>query len=144
MVHALREIWRVLIPGGYLIDVRPRPTNWPLEVVALGQVMLVGKVDNAPFVPDDSAAEKAMTQTVREGLFSVEHQATFDCASYWDTLDDMLTYYEESENPPLTIPDDILTAAHALTAPSNQQSRVRIRVGMHLSRYRKVGPQFIA
>jgi hypothetical protein len=141
MVHALREIWRVLIPGGHLIDVRPRPTNGPLEVVAPGQILLAGTVDNAPFVPDDSAAEKAMTQTVREGLFSIEHQATFDCASYWNTLDDMLTYYEESENPPLTIPDKVLTAARAFAATSNQKSRVRIRAGMHLARYRKVEPQ---
>jgi hypothetical protein len=141
MVHALREIWRVLIPGGNLIDVRPRPTNWPLEVVAPGQILLAGRVDNAPFVPDDSAAEKSMEQTVHEGLFSIDHQATFDCASYWNALEDMLTYYEETENPSLTIPDAVLAAARAFTAASNQQSRVRIRAGMHLARYQKIGPQ---
>jgi hypothetical protein len=141
MVHALREIWRVLIPGGHLIDLRPRATNWPLEVVADGQVMLAGKVDNAPFVPDDSAAESAIQRTVREGLFSPENQVSFDCASYWDTLEGMLAYQAESDNPSLTVPDDVLVKAHEFSATAHQHSKVRIRLSMDLVKYRKPGPK---
>src|SRR5258705_11392001 len=103
MVHALHEIWRVLVTNGRLIDLRPRATNWPLEMVADGQASLAGKVDNAPFVPDDNAAESAIQRTVREGLFSREHYVSFDCASYWDTLEGMCAYYAESDSPPLTL-----------------------------------------
>jgi hypothetical protein len=141
MVHALREIWRVLVPNGHLIDLRPRATNWPLEVVADGQVMLAGKVDNTSFVPDDSAAERAIQRTVSEGQFSLERQVSFDCASYWDTLDDMLTYYAESVNPSLTVPDDVLAAARKLAATTQQDNKVRIRVSMDLVRDSKLYPE---
>ena len=140
MVHALQEIWRVLLPNGQLIDLRPRATNWPLEVVVDGQVMIAGKVDNAPFVPDDSAAERAIKAAVRERQFSLEQQASFDCASYWNTLEDMLTYYAESESPPLTIPDDVLQAARKFTATARQESKVHVRMSMDLARYRKIAP----
>ena len=33
MVHALKEGWRVLVPGGYLIDLRPRATDWPARTL---------------------------------------------------------------------------------------------------------------
>lgn len=141
MVHALQEIWRVLLPNGQLIDLRPRATNWPLEVVVDGQVMFAGKVDNAPFVPDDSAAERAIKGAVHEGRFSLEQQASFACASYWDTLEDMLTYYAESDSPPLTIPDDVLETARKFTATVRQDSKVRIRMSMDLSSYNKLVPE---
>lgn len=141
MVHALQETWRVLVPGGHLIDLRPRATNWPLEVVADGQVRLAGKVDNAPFVPDDTAADWAIKRMVREGRFMLEHQASFDCASYWDTLEDMLTYYSEDDSPPLTIPDNVLATTREFTATATQSSKVRIRMSIDLSRYYKLAPQ---
>jgi hypothetical protein len=141
MVHALRETWRVLVPRGHLLDLRPRASNWPLEVVADGQVMLAGKVDNALFVPDDSAAESAIQCSVREGLYSLEQHVAFECASYWNTLDAMVTYQAESVNPSLTLPDDVLAKARELTATAHQPSKVRIRLSMDLVRYRKLGPQ---
>jgi len=141
MVHALQESWRALVPSGRLIDLRPRATNWPLEVVVDGQVRLAGRVDNAPFVPDDSAAEGAMERMVREGWFSLGQHTSFDCASYWDTLEDMLTYYRESTSPPLTFPDDVLATAHAFTAPAGRDTKVRIRLSMELSIYHKLAPE---
>ena len=38
MVHALREAWRVLVPGGCLIDLRPLAKDPPLEVIVDDQV----------------------------------------------------------------------------------------------------------
>src|SRR5689334_709193 len=135
MVRALRESWRVLLPGGHLIDLRPRATNWPLEVIADGQVMLAGRVDNAPFIRDDSAAESAIRQTVHEGHFSLEHHVSFECASYWDTLDGMLEYQAEAVNPSLSVPDDVLVKAREFTATATRDSKVRIRLSMDLVEY---------
>jgi hypothetical protein len=136
MVHALQEIWRVLLPNGHLIDLRPRATNWPLEVVADGQVLFAGNVDNAPFVPDDRAAEQAIQRTVRGGLYSLEQKALFDCATYWDTLDDMVNHYIDGDT--LIIPDPVLARARQLTSIPRQDKKVRLRLSMGLSRYRKL------
>jgi hypothetical protein len=138
MVHALKEIWRVLVPDGYLIDLRPHATNWPLEVVAGSQVMLAGQVDNAPFEPDEKAADKTIGHVVSEGWFAREQRAVFDCASYWSTLEDMLTYYAESGSPPLTIPENVLVKTRQLVTMTDASTKVRIRVRMVIARYRKL------
>src|SRR5262245_52842783 len=141
MVHALQEIWRVLVPGGHLIDLRPRAANWPLEVVADSQGALAGRVDNAPFVPDDNAAEGAIQRAVGEGLFLRENQVAFDCASYWDTVDDMLAYQAELDRPSFTVPDDVLAKAREFTASDNQLVKVRVGLRMDLVKYRKPASQ---
>jgi hypothetical protein len=33
MVHALEEVWRVLVPAGELINLRPVSSPWPVEVL---------------------------------------------------------------------------------------------------------------
>ena len=48
MVHALKEIWRVLVLDGIMIDLRPFADNWPLAVVDGGQVYDVGLLDASP------------------------------------------------------------------------------------------------
>jgi hypothetical protein len=138
MVHALNELWRVLTPGGRLIDLRPRPANWPLELVANGRFTVVGNTDNAPFLEDDSAAEAAIHGIAHDGRFALEQKTSFDCLTYWDTLDDMLTYYRESpRRPPMYVPDDVQMRARKLEAAS-EESQVCIRYTLGLATYQKV------
>src|SRR5262245_25208312 len=92
MVHGLREIWRVLMPRGWLLDVRPLSTNAPLEIVAGTQVWRAGRVDESGGLPDDHATTESLRTVVREGWFVSEHQARFDYAWYWDTLDELQTH----------------------------------------------------
>jgi hypothetical protein len=43
MVHALRESWRVLVPGGSLIDLRPLSASSPVQVVTGNKIVPAGK-----------------------------------------------------------------------------------------------------
>ena len=55
MVHALREIWRVLAPEGVLLDLRPIADRWPIEVETfrrnvstVGESQAAGRVEDLP------------------------------------------------------------------------------------------------
>lgn len=137
MVHALKDMWRVLVPHGYLIDLRPHVLDWPLEVVAGQNVMHAGNVDSTPSVSDDRAANRAVERVVSENWFSHEYQTFFDCATYWNTLEAMLDYYAKRTDPPLTIPDDVLVNAQQMVTSAGVVTKVRIRTHMLISRYRK-------
>ena len=138
MVHALEELWRVLTPDGRLIDLRPRPANWPLEIVANGRFTRVGNTDNEPFLEDDSAAEAAIQGVALAGRFALEEKTSFDCLTYWDTLDDMLTYYRESpRRPPMFVPDDVLAKAQSVEAAADE-TQVCIRYTLGLAIYQKI------
>jgi hypothetical protein len=137
MVHALKEICRVVNPGGCLLDLRPRATDWQVEIVIDGQVMVAGRVDNAPHVPDEQAADRAIIQMVEGGWLALEKQAICDCNLYWPTLDDMATYYAESPSPPCTIPQSLLVAGRTFLKESGQNKQVRIRLALGFSVYRR-------
>ncbi|MGC8160094.1 hypothetical protein ACP3WZ_26575, partial [Salmonella enterica] len=61
MVHALKEIRRVLVPSGVLVDFRPIGAAWPLEIVSDRQRQLVTLLDRAPHIRDDAACEQAIS-----------------------------------------------------------------------------------
>ena len=60
MIHALKEVWRVLVPRGWLLDVRPFSAKATLEVVAGTQVWLAGRVDESAGLPDNPAANELL------------------------------------------------------------------------------------
>ena len=90
----------MLVPRGWLLDVRPLSANAPLEVVAGSQVWLAGRVDESAGLPDDHAANESLRRMVREGWFIRERQARFDYAWYWDTLDELRTLHVFPSLPP--------------------------------------------
>ena len=64
MVHALNEVWRTLVSGGWMLDVRPLCAQWPLEVMVNGAPSLAGTVDGSPQIEDEVASNKAIAQVV--------------------------------------------------------------------------------
>ncbi|MEK7325455.1 MAG: hypothetical protein AAB217_09400, partial [Chloroflexota bacterium] len=114
MVHALREIWRVLAPGGTLIDLRPLSARWPVEVVVNHQATVAGLVDDSPGAPLDTAANESLAQAAREGLFTREQENSFKYLWYWDTPDEMKAYLEENWAPDAILPDEVLAEASAV------------------------------
>ena len=136
MVHALREIWRVLISGKYLIDLRPRSENLRVEVVAGERVKFAGIIDESVYLPDDVAADNAVAQLVQEGLFTQKREVRFDYAMYWDSPDEMKAYAMERWAKS-RLPETVLTRSRRFMATSSVNARVRIRRKMMIFRYQK-------
>ncbi|MBI3975015.1 MAG: hypothetical protein HY334_01340 [Armatimonadetes bacterium] len=94
MVHALKEIHRVLTPGGWLADLRP---NRRLEGRRRRDVLAtlfglrgrreipVGVLEEGSFA-DDEAADRAVRRALREGLFTLLSTETFPFRFYFRTL----------------------------------------------------------
>jgi hypothetical protein len=137
MVHALREIWRVLAPGGTLIDLRPLSARWPVEVVVSQQAAVAGLVDDSPGVPLDEAANQSLEQAAREGLFTREQEGAFKFLFYWDTPDEMKAYVEERWAPEAILPDGVLAEARRLMKDAGAGGQMRVRAHMIISRWRK-------
>ncbi len=136
MVHALKEIWRVLAPGGLLLDLRPYSASWPVEIVAGERVIRLGAVDDTLALPDDIAASKAMTQVVDDGWYSRERDGAFGYDWYWDTLDELRTHVEERWTP-ITVPDAVYRRGKRVVADLDGV-RARVRLHMIIARYRKL------
>ena len=137
MVHALKEIWRVLVPRGWLLDVRPLSANAPLEVVAGNQVGLAGWVDESGGLPDDHAANESLRTMVREGWFVRERQVRFDYAWYWESLDELRAHIEAKWSGWMHIPAAVEAEAARLLAAGGEDTRVRLRLTVAMARYRK-------
>lgn len=137
MVHALQEIWRVLIPGKWLIDLRPRSGNLRVEVVAAERVMLAGFIDESAYLPNDMAADKAIAQLTHEGLFIQKREAQFDYAMYWDSPDEMKAYAQERWAE-ARLPEAVLVRSRWFMTDSPASARVRIRRKIMIVRYQKI------
>ena len=136
MVHALKEIWRVLIPGQSLIDLRPLAGHSRVEVMAGNQLQFAGLVDESDDKQDDLAADNAIAFVVDEGWFSQIRKTSFDYATYWDTPDEMKAYAEARWTKSY-LPEAVLARTRQLIATSTPPVRLRIRRKMMIARYRK-------
>jgi len=136
MVHALEEIWRVLAPGGVMVDLRPFTEHSPVEVVADGQVTSAGRLDEPQTDPDDWAANEALAQIERERVFICERRGAFDLLYYWDTPGEMKAYID-GEWTVARLPEDVFAAASRLAALAGASAGVRVRRNMIISRWRK-------
>jgi len=65
MVHALREAWRVLRPGGLALDLRPANVHRRVAVVRGGAAKLMGVMRES--LDDGRAADRAVAQVTRRG-----------------------------------------------------------------------------
>jgi len=65
MVHALREAWRVLRPGGLALDLRPANVHRRVAVVRGGAAQPMGVMRES--LADGRAADRAVAQMTRRG-----------------------------------------------------------------------------
>ncbi len=138
MVHALKECWRVLVPGGKLIDLHPRPTDGSVYVISESEPALAGQLDTSPFIPDFTAANESLEQVERERWFALERNATFDLFWYWDSVGEMQTHVEERWLPYVIVPEGIWERAERLVAKSGEGTRMRYSDRLLIARYRKL------
>jgi hypothetical protein len=135
MVHALKEIWRVLMPGGVLLDLRPFCASWPVEVVAGKRVMRAGALDDSLSLVDDLAANRAVEQVIADGWFRRDRSGSFTYDWYWDTLDELREHVEERWHP-IALPDSVYAQAQRL-ASHVDHAVFRVRVNIIVGRYVK-------
>ena len=126
----------MLVPKGQLIDLRPLAVNPPIEIVTGDQVLLAGRVDDSAGIADDMAADESMNEIVNTGWFVREHNDSFEYKSYWDTVDEMQAYIKEQWVDAI-LPDAVVKEAQRLISMSNEGAKVRTRLSMMISQYRK-------
>lgn len=113
MVHALREIHRVLTPGGLLADLRPdrrleagkrrRDVLAKLLYLRGQREIPVGVLEEGSFA-DDEAADRAVRRALREGLFTSESSETLSFRLYFRDLDSADDYLATRETANVALP----------------------------------------
>lgn len=137
-MHALEETGRVLTPGGLLVDLRPLLDRWPAEVASSGGYQEAGRAtDLEEPLSDDAAAKEAMDQLAASGRFVREQQETFPLFYYWDTPKEMREYIEEQWDDVVAIEEALWQELGSRWAGAGGDARVRLRVKMMITRYRK-------
>ncbi len=139
MVHALEEIYRVLKPNGMLIDLRPIEENWKAEVVTSTNYQTCGSLTAlARGVADDEAANQAVGQVERRGLFIKEREEMFSYFYMWDTPSEMKEFMESEWEEFEKMEDDLYRKVGTAWATSNADANVRVRVHMLISLWKKL------
>jgi len=106
MVHALREIHRVLTPEGLLADLRPdrrlegggrrRDVLAKISYRRGRREIPVGVLEEGSF-SDDEAADRALRRVLREGIFTLESTETLSYRLYFRDLESADDYLETRE-----------------------------------------------
>jgi hypothetical protein len=138
MVHALEEIWRVLVSDGVLIDLRPLAANWPVEVVSRRERQRAGHVtDSEAALKDDAAANQAVEDAAQRGWCRREKEQTFPFNYYWDSPEQMRQFMEEEWEDFASLEEDLWKRIRSLWAVADADARVRIQVNMLITRWRR-------
>ena len=137
MVHALKEVHRILVPQGIMIDVRPLCVDVPLEFVHAGGSESAGLMDLSPDIESDIAADKAVDCVIKESLYHESGLEYFDFVFYWKTLKGMEEHIEENWKAYMVIPEQVRQRARILYHQRRPQTRIRIGWRMKLGIYGK-------
>ncbi|HSB66957.1 MAG TPA: hypothetical protein VLD65_10280 [Anaerolineales bacterium] len=137
MVHALKEAWRVLIPQGTMIDVRPLSVVVPLEVISPEGVNVAGEVDMSPDLKYDSASDQAMDIVLGEGIFNQTSLQTFDYVYYWKTYHGMVVDFNERWQDEIIVSEKTLDSAKSLYQQKYPHARLRLPMQMKLGKFIK-------
>lgn len=139
MVHALDEIRRVLVPGGILIDIRPLAERWPVEVIAARGVEETGRVEDLPEqVNADLASNEAMREAEARGWFQREQEELFPFFYSWDTPSEMEEFIADDWADFIGLSEEAKKATRAAWAIGDADSRVRVRVKILITRWKKL------
>ena len=138
MVHALEEIRRILVQGGILLDLRPLAANWAVEVTSGTLQWTVGRLTDDPQAPVyDQAANKTLQKAARRGWFRRESIASFPFYYYWNTPEEMRDYIREEWSDFIQLDEALFSAAKSAWEAAGSDRYLRVRVKMHLARWRK-------
>ena len=139
MVHALDESRRILKPDGILIVLRPVESNWSVEINSSAGTQAAGRLNDMPVcLADDEAAFKAMREVEARRWFIKEKEEEFAFFYYWDTPSEMKTFMNDEWEDFEKIEDEVYEKTKSLWAQANADARVRVRVKMLITRWKKL------
>jgi hypothetical protein len=95
MVHALHEAQRVLQLNGILFDLRPAPVHRRVGIQSAAGYREIGVMREN--LEDDYAANRAVKQVLREGLFNSERFVQFNCNRVLDSLNEFRIWLADFE-----------------------------------------------
>ena len=92
MVHALEQIRRLLKPEGRLVDIHPFSEGHFIEAYRDGELLFSERVreNDSEYV---GHAEKALSQVVDRGIFSIEESVEFKFMTYSTSVDELGEYW---------------------------------------------------
>jgi hypothetical protein len=138
MVHALKEILRVLKPGCILVDLRPLADRWPVEISTLNGFLETGRVTDLPTgLGDDMAANESVQKAASLGWITREQEFSFPFYTYWDDPGEMISYISERWADFLILEDDVRTATWNAWKVAGAGRNVRIKMTMLLTSWLK-------
>ena len=138
-MHALKEAWRVLMPMGVMLDIRPLSVDTPLELVSGDKRELAGIVDMSPEIEYDIAADDAIDTVVNAGNFTENKIDYFDYVYYWKTFHGMMVDFEERWKDEIIITDEVIQRAKSLYEEKRPMVKFRFGMRMKLGKYEKIG-----
>jgi hypothetical protein len=137
MVHALKEAWRVMVPLGIMMDIRPLSIDSPLEVISGEVCEFAGNVDMSPGLKYDVAADQAIETVKKEGIFIEKQVDYFDYVNYWKTFHGMMADFEERWKDEIILPEDVIKKAEQLYKESRPNGMLRLVMRMKSGKYEK-------
>lgn len=138
MVHALSEIHRVLVPDGYLIDLRPLLNRWPVEVFSSRENRQTGRIQDLPLgLADDGAANRSMLQAEENGWFRREAETYFPYYYSWDSPSEMEEWIAEEWNDFIQLDEESRRATRSTWARADADAIVRVQVNMLITRWKR-------
>lgn len=139
MVHALGEIYRVIVSNGILIDLRPIADSWAIEVFSARETRETGHVTDLPLgLEDDEAANQAMRDAESKGWFTRENEIFFPLHYVWDTASDMEQWIDEEWENFIGLDEKARHATRSAWALGDGDSRVRVKAKMLITKWRKI------
>jgi hypothetical protein len=142
MVDALGESWRVLVPNGIIVDVRPIT---PLVIIeaesATSRRSKLTEVESYGAAEDDAAVDAAVQHALSHGWLTTEQTRYFDFQVYCDSVADLKAYAETGGRMrEAKIPYQELEAQRKdLSAASRQAAQLRCHRPTMLKGYRRLG-----
>jgi hypothetical protein len=137
MVHALKEVWRVLKPGGIVIDLRPISVDVPLLILTTAGWKSAGIPDQSPDRVHNLAANQAMRSVIHDGLFVKLKQDYFETKYYWNNLRELKSDVDNCWKDDVIVSKEIWQHARFLYTSGNGQRRIQFPLRRKLIMYRK-------
>jgi hypothetical protein len=148
MVHALEELHRMLVQGGFLIDLHPRAEASSAEVHKDRRVLFAERPpdDNADW-EDYRHAELALSEVIERRLFQVEDVRGFDFVTSADSVAELqqaletASAFSTSERDPGVLERRLAFGArlHEITRHAGAGAEVAYREPARATRLRRLG-----